>query len=102
MQAASIVCTANLRKEGRTNILPLLMNVANPSPSQGWASRERASLIERGKPELTLALALVHHLVISANVPLGALVEWLSQVTRELVIEFISKEDAMVQTIAAQ
>ena len=88
-----------LRKEGRTNILPLLMNVANPSPAQGWASRERASLIERGKPELTLALALVHHLVISANVPLGAILEWLSEVTDEVVIEFISKEDAMVQRL---
>ena len=88
-----------LRKEGRTNILPLLINVANPSPAQGWASGERASLIERGKPQLTLALALVHHLVISANVPLEALLEWLSQITGELVIEFISKEDAMVQRL---
>ncbi len=88
-----------LRKQGRNNILPLLMNVANPSPEQGWASRERASLIERGKPELTLALALVHHLVISANVPLRAIVDWLSEITHEVVIEFISKEDAMVQRL---
>lgn len=88
-----------LRAEGRTNIVPLLINVANPSPAQGWASRERASLVERGKPELTLALALVHHLVISANVPLGALLEWLSEITGDLVIEFISKEDAMVQRL---
>jgi hypothetical protein len=88
-----------LRKAGHINILPLLMNVANPSPSQGWASRERTSLIERGKPQLTLALALVHHLVISANVPLTALLEWLSQVTAELVIEFITKEDVMVQRL---
>ncbi len=89
----------DLRKEGRTNILPLLVNVANPSPSQGWASRERASLVERGKPDLTLALALVHHLVITANVPLGALLEWFSEITEELVIEFISKEDVMVQRL---
>ncbi len=90
---------SELRKEVRTNILPLLMNVANPSPAQGWAWCERASLIERGKPELTLALALVHHLVISANVPLAAIVEWLSEVTSELVIEFISKDDVMVQRL---
>ncbi len=89
----------DLRKEGQTRILPLLINVANPSPSQGWASRERASLLERGKPDLTLALALVHHLVISANVPPGALMEWLSEITGELVIEFISKEDAMVRRL---
>ncbi len=88
-----------LRKQDRTNILPLMINVANPSPAQGWASSERASLIERGKPQLTLALALVHHLVISANVPPRALLEWLSQITHELVVEFISKEDAMVQRL---
>lgn len=88
-----------LRKEHGTNILPLLMNVANPSPSQGWAGGERASLAERGKPDLTLALALVHHLRITSNVPLAALIQWLADTTHELVIEFISKEDVMVQRL---
>ena len=90
---------ADLRREGRGNILPLLMNVANPSPAQGWASAERQSLTQRGKPELTMALALLHHLVISANVPPAAVVKWLAENTRELVIEFISKEDAMVKRL---
>ena len=88
-----------LRKEQGGNILPLLMNVANPSPAQGWALSERASLTDRGKPDLTLALALLHHLVITGNVPLAAVVEWLAGITGELVIEFISKEDAMVQRL---
>jgi len=88
-----------LRREQRGSILPLLMNIANPSPSQGWAQSERASLTDRGRPDLTLALALVHHLVISANVPLLAVAQWLAQVTRELVIEFISKDDVMVQRL---
>jgi len=90
---------SELRKEHGTNILPLLMNVANPSPSQGWAARERASLHDRGKPDLTLALALVHHLRITANVPLTALIQWLAETTRELVIEFISKDDVMVSRL---
>lgn len=88
-----------LRAEQRVNILPLLMNVANPSPSQGWASAERSSLTGRGRPDMTLALALVHHLVISANVPLPALLQWLAENTRELVIEFISKDDVMVRRL---
>jgi len=90
---------AELHRENRDNILPLLMNVANPSPSQGWAGSERASLAERGKADLTLALALMHHLVISANVPPAAVMEWLAETTRELVIEFVSKEDAMVRRL---
>ena len=52
-----------------------------------------------GQPDITLALALVHHLVISANVPLPALLQWLSQNTRESVIEFISKDDPMVRRL---
>ena len=88
-----------LQQEQRSNILPLLMNLANPSPSQGWASRERQSLVARGKPELTLALALVHHMTITANVPLPALLDWLAELTNELVVEFMSKEDPMVQKL---
>jgi len=86
-------------KEQPANILPLLMNLANPSPAQGWAGSERASLSDRGRPDLTLALALVHHLVISGNVPLAAVVQWMAGITRELVIEFISKDDVMVQRL---
>jgi hypothetical protein len=88
-----------LRREKRKNILPLLMNLANPSPSQGWASSERQSLTARGKPQLTLALALVHHVAITANVPLAALLDWFAEVTQELVIEFMSKDDPMVQRL---
>ncbi len=89
----------SLRGEKNDNVLPLLMNVANPSPAQGWAGAERASLTERGRPDLILALALVHHVVISANVPLQALLEWLVQVANELVIEFIGKDDPMVRRL---
>ena len=54
-------------------ILPLVVNLADPSPSQGWKGLERKSLPERGKPELTLCLALIHHIVISANIPMARL-----------------------------
>lgn len=89
----------DLRAENTPNLLPLLMNLANPSPAQGWASTERASLLQRGKPDLTLVLALVHHIVISSNVPLKVLLEWLGSLTRELVVEFIDKKDPMVQRL---
>ncbi len=90
---------SELRQDKFPNVLPLLMNIANPSPSQGWACSERTSLVERGKPDLTLALALVHHVVISANVPLSAFLQWMAGVTREVVIEFISKDDPMVRRL---
>ncbi len=89
----------NLKKENRQNILPLVMNLVNLSPSQGWAGRERQSLTDRGKPDLALCLALIHHMVISANVPVGAFLAWLAELKASLVIEFVSKEDPMVQQL---
>ncbi len=71
----------------------------NPSPSQGWAQDERRGLRERGDADFALCLALVHHLAISGNVPLGRIVEWLSTVTKAGVVEFVPKTDPMVQTL---
>ena len=57
------------RADGEHNIIPLLMDLANPSPGQGWAGRERAPFVERRSPDMALCLALIHHLRVSANVP---------------------------------
>jgi ribosomal protein L11 methylase PrmA len=55
----------NIKKSGSGNILPLILDVANPSPSIGWHNKERGNLEARKKPGLIMALALVHHLSIS-------------------------------------
>lgn len=82
-------------------ILPLVVNLADPSPSQGWLGAERKGLAERGNPELTLCLALVHHIVISANIPLGDFIRWLAGLGTSLIIEFVGRDDEMVQTLLA-
>ena len=71
----------------------------NPSPSQGWAQEERRGLGERGAADFALCLALVHHLAISGNVPLGRIVRWLSTIAEAGVVEFVPKSDPMVQTL---
>ena len=85
----------------RAKILPLVVNLADPSPSQGWKGLERKSLPERGKPDLTLCLALIHHIVIGANIPMGDFVDWLGNLGTSLVIEFVGREDEMVQVLLA-
>ena len=80
-------------------ILPLCVNVANLSPAMGWRGRERKRLEERGRPELVLCLGLIHHLVIGHNIPLPEVVDWLASLGGEVVIEFPSKQDAMVQRL---
>ena len=89
----------NLRKERCQNILPLVMNLANISPSQGWAGSERQSLPDRGKPDLALCLALIHHIVISANIPVESFLAWLSSLGTSLIIEFVDKDDPMVRRL---
>jgi ribosomal protein L11 methylase PrmA len=88
-----------LREERRTDILPLVMSVTDPSPDLGWRGRERASLERRGTPELTLALAVVHHVCIAGNVPVRELLDWLRALDTTLVIEFPERADPMVERL---
>ena len=90
-----------LKGEGRTDILPLVQDVANPSPGLGWAGRERRSLLERADPDVILALALVHHLAISRNVPLPMLLGLFADLAPWAVVEFVPREDPMVRRLLA-
>jgi SAM-dependent methyltransferase len=81
------------------NMLPLLQNVADPSPSWGWRNRERSALRTRSEPDLVLCLALIHHVVITAHIPLAEFVDWLAGITNKLVIEYVSRSDDKVQTL---
>lgn len=90
---------SSLKEEPSRRILPLVGNLADASPDQGWRGLERRSLRERGRPELILCLALIHHLVIGAGIPLPELVRWLADLKSDLIIEFVSREDPMVKLL---
>ena len=85
-----------LKEEKEKRILPLVNDLSDPSPRWGWNYLERKNLSDRGKPDLILALALIHHVVISANIPLPDFIKWLAQNSCELVLEFVDKSDSMV------
>jgi hypothetical protein len=81
------------------NVLPLVVDVCDPSPARGWRLAERSSLLDRGRPQLTLSLALIHHLVITRNVPVLEVVAWLAGFGGTHVIEFPHRDDPMVQRL---
>jgi hypothetical protein len=81
------------------NLLPLLIDLTNPSPSIGWANEERDSFGRRGPADMVLALALIHHLAISNNVPLPQVAAFFASVGKWLVIEFVPKSDSQVQKL---
>ena len=89
---------ARAQSEGH-KFLPLFLDAANPTPSQGWGETERMGLRRRAGADGLLALALVHHLAISRNVPLDRLVGWLVDLAPSGIVEFVPKADAMVQEL---
>jgi ribosomal protein L11 methylase PrmA len=80
-------------------VLPLWLDATNPSPAQGWAGAERASLQDRADAGMSVALAVIHHLAIAKNIPLDMAVDWLMGLAPQGVIEFPSKADPMVQQL---
>ena len=88
-------------RDQKLDFLPLYFDAANPVPDQGWAQQERAGFAGRAQGDALLALALVHHLAIGRNIPLPRLVDWLIDRAPHGIIEFVPKEDAMVQALLA-
>ena len=80
-------------------ILPLVGNVCDPSPNQGWLGAERRSWANRGRPDLVLALALVHHLVLGAGIPLEEFLDWLHSLGGAVVLEFVDKSDPQARRV---
>ncbi len=85
------------RKE--TRLLPLVLDLTNPSPAIGWINRERESFLERGPADAILALAVVHHLAIGNNLPLDRIADFLALCGPRLIVEFIPKEDSQVRRL---
>jgi len=83
------------------HLLPLIMDLTNPSPGIGWQLQERQSLLERGTADTVFALALIHHLAIANNVPLPDVADFLAKLGRYLVIEFVPKTDSQVGRLLA-
>jgi ribosomal protein L11 methylase PrmA len=89
------------RRQKEKNILPLLLDLSNPSPAIGWQNQERMSFLERGPADTVFALALIHHLVVSNNLPLDTIAEFLKSISSALIIEFVPKSDSQFQRLLA-
>jgi ribosomal protein L11 methylase PrmA len=88
-----------LKANGTTNILPLLLDVTNPTPAIGWHNQERPGILERLQVDLVMALALVHHLAVAKNVPLDYVARQMAEMGQYLIIEFVPKEDKQTQRL---
>ena len=88
-----------LRADGCANVVPLVVNLADPTPAIGWRGMERPAVTARSSPDLVLALAVVHHLAISHNIPTESIVGFLADLAAEVVLEVPTESDPMVRTL---
>ena len=86
-----------IRSTGMKHIIPLIMDLANPSPASGLSNRERSAFLDRVKDrDLGLCLALLHHLCIGRNIPFDRIAMMLHKICKQIVIEFVPKTDPMI------
>ncbi|HLX93423.1 MAG TPA: hypothetical protein VKR32_17185 [Puia sp.] len=84
------------------NILPLCVDLTNPSPSVGFNHAERESFRERAKSATAIALGLIHHLVLSKNIPISGVAKMFADLTTDtLIIEFVPLNDEKAQLLIA-
>ncbi len=89
----------NVLRRSICSLLPLVLDLTNPSPNLGWNCSERYSLPQRGPTDTVLALALIHHLAISNNLPFRNIADFMSGICRRLIVEFVPKQDSQVQRL---
>lgn len=82
-------------------LLPLIMDITNPSPGLGWNLSERHSLPSRGPADMVIAVAFIHHLAIGGNAPLEMVARFFRSIGKTLVVEFVPKEDSQVARLLA-
>lgn len=90
-----------VKHKKENNLLPLIIDLCNPSPGIGWDNEERLSLRDRGPADMAMALALVHHLAISNNTPFRMIAKSFSRLCAHIIIEFIPKTDSQVKRLLA-
>jgi ribosomal protein L11 methylase PrmA len=91
-----------VQKNKEINMLPFVCDMLQPAPGIGFNNTERASLIERledYEPDLTLALALIHHITLSGNVPFVKSAEFFAKFSKNLIIEFPKRDDSWAESL---
>lgn len=91
-----------VKKNKGAHIIPFTIDLLNPSPAIGFQNTERFSFIKRVanfQPDVTLALALIHHLSLTGNVPFENSAQFFASISNNLLIEFPKRTDSYVQRL---
>ncbi len=94
--AANIIYRG-IKDRNISNVNVIVDDIANPAPSMGFGLRERKSLFARSRPDIVLALALIHHLVLTRSIPMDFLVSWMQEICHRWIVEFVHEDDPMAE-----
>jgi 2-polyprenyl-3-methyl-5-hydroxy-6-metoxy-1,4-benzoquinol methylase len=84
------------------DILPLVVNLARPSPAVGWRNSECLSFLDRsrGRFDTVLMLAVIHHMMVTERIPLEEVISLAAElVTGLVVIEYVDPADSMFRRL---
>jgi len=96
-------CLDRLYREHIPNILPLCVDLANPTPATGFRNAERASFTDRAASDLVVALALIHHLALVNNIPFGLIADYFGQLAKKyLIVEYVPLSDPKANDLIAR
>lgn len=91
----------SLQSSGRNNVTPLVVDISNPPPPFGFRGNERRGFSDRVQPNVSMWLAVVHHLCIGQGIPLPEIVALIAATSVESIVEFVGPTDPMVRRISA-
>jgi len=98
----SVASVHSHARNNKENILALCIDLANPVGDTGFNNNERKAFTKRSQYDVTLALAVVHHLCIGKNIPLELIANFLAGFTRQLIIEFVPADDEKAKQLLAR
>ena len=90
-------CLEKIELDNNEIVTPLYADLSNLSSSIGWNNKEKKSFIERFNFDFSLSFAVVHHLVISKNIPLYEVLNFIIKLSKKGLVEFIPNDDEMVK-----
>jgi SAM-dependent methyltransferase len=99
---ASMELLCKRARAERADVQPLVVNLARPTPAAGWNCQEQLSFLDRasGRFEMVLMLAVIHHLLLTEQIPLSHILHLCSEIsTRWLIVEWIPSDDPMFRKL---
>ena len=87
--------------KGTKGIVPLVMDMADPSPDRGWRGQERRSLLHRANPDLATWLAVIHHICLAGEVPIEGFLDLVAETSPHSIVEFVGPDDPMSRRLMA-